>query len=123
LLIDRSDAEGIAEGDIVLFGRDRRFFVHRVVKKNLGGSQILTRGDAMPHPDPSFAERDLLGKVSLILRNDKFVVPRSRLNLPERIISALVQRSVVAARAIVALRELLLDPGQAHLSDASLSPN
>lgn len=116
LLIDRSDADRVSEGDVVLFARERRFFVHRVVKKNSEGSKILTRGDAMSQPDPPFAQRDLLGKVSLILRNEKCIVPRPRLSLPGRVISALAQRSVVAARAIVALRELFHNPCQVSLS-------
>lgn len=116
LLIDRSDADRVSEGDVVLFARERRFFVHRVVKKNSEGSKILTRGDAMSQPDPPFAQRDLLGKVSVILRNEKCIVPRSRLSLPGRVISALAQRSVVAARAIVALRELFHNPCQVSLS-------
>jgi signal peptidase I len=126
LLIDHSDAHHVSEGDIVLFERGRRFFVHRIVKKNVEGSQILTRGDAMSQPDPPFAERELLGKVSQILRHGdgngnsvcKCTVPRQRLRLPELIVSALVQRSVLAARAIVGLREWFRRPRQ-----ISLNPN
>ncbi len=118
LLIDRSDADRVSEGDVVLFARERRFFVHRVVKKNSEGSKILARGDAMPHPDPPFAQCDLMGKVSVILRKDKCIVPRSRLSFAERVISALAQRSAVAARAIVAVHELFHNP-----CDVSLSSN
>jgi hypothetical protein len=108
LLIDRSDAAHVAEGDIVLFARDRRFFVHRIVKKNAHGSQILARGDAMPQADPPFAKHELLGKVSLIVRSnskDKSIVPRPWLSLPELAVSALAQRSALVARAIVSLGE------------------
>jgi hypothetical protein len=124
LLIDRSDADRVSEGDIVLFERDRRFFVHRIVKKNAEQSQILTRGDAMSRPDLPFAEGELLGKVGLILRhgngnsNGEFIVPRQRLSLPELAVSALAQRSILAARAIVGLRELFRHPRQ-----VSLNPN
>ena len=60
---------------------------------------------------PPFAEHELLGKVSLILRdgsgngNGKSVAPRQRLSLPELVVSVLAQRSVMATRAIVCLRQ------------------
>jgi signal peptidase I len=120
LLINRSAADQVSEGDLVLLERNRRFFVHRIVKKSGKESQVLTRGDANPQPDPPFTDNELLGKVSLILRNnnDTCVVPRPRLRLPARVISALVQRSVMAARIIVSLRELLQ-----NLRPVSLIPN
>src|ERR1700758_403813 len=38
LFVERTTRESVEEGDIVLYERDRRFFVHRVVRK--------TRADA-----------------------------------------------------------------------------
>jgi signal peptidase I len=102
LLIERIDSDAVAEGDIVLYGRDRRFFVHRVVTKcQSQKAEFVTRGDAMPAPDPPVPESDLLGRVSFILRNGKCIEPRRTLRLPERAVAAVVQRSTFAARVVV----------------------
>jgi signal peptidase len=100
LVIDRAESKDVAKGDIVLFGRDRRLFAHRVVSTGLGDSGILTRGDAMPAPDPIVREGELLGKVSFVVRNGRCLAPR-RPRLSERAIAALVRSSSLAARVVV----------------------
>jgi signal peptidase I len=102
LVIERIPSDAVSEGDIVLFGRDRRFFVHRVISK--GPPQpagIVTRGDAMPAPDPPVSQSDLLGRVSFILRNGKCIEPSRSPRFPERAVAALVRRSTLAARVVV----------------------
>jgi signal peptidase I len=107
LLVEPTSANEIFEGDIVLFGRSRRLFVHRVVSKGpWQNGEIVTRGDAMPTPDPPLSERDLLGRVSSILRNGKTIQPRRRLRLSEQAVAALVRRSTFAARLVVGLQGL-----------------
>ena len=69
LVIDRIPSEDVFSGDIVLFGRDRRLFAHRVVtrgavtKGKAQNAEILTRGDAMPAPDPPVPETQTAQKV------------------------------------------------------------
>ena len=107
LLIDRIDSAAVSEGDIVLYGRDRRFFVHRVVAKcEPQKAEFVTRGDAMPSNDPPVPESDLLGRVSFILRNGKCIEPRRTLRLPERAVAAVVQLSTFAARVVVGVHGL-----------------
>jgi signal peptidase len=107
LLIERIHSDAVSKGDIVLFGRDRRFFVHRVVSKNHPqNTEIVTRGDAMPAPDPAVQGSDLLGRVSFILRNGKCIEPRPGLRFPERVVAALVRRSTFAARVVVGIQGL-----------------
>jgi signal peptidase I len=101
LVIERVDSGAVSEGDIVLFGRDRRLFAHRVVGTNKPGEKILTRGDAMPQPDPPVSDCDLLGRVSFILRNGKRIEPSRTPPLCERAIAALVRNSEIAARVVV----------------------
>lgn len=104
LVIECISSDAVSEGDIVLFGRDRRLFVHRVITKNhpqIAG--IVTRGDAMPAPDPPVSEADLLGRVSIILRNGKCLEPGRSLRYSERAVAALVQRSTFAARVVVGI--------------------
>jgi len=108
LMIDRVQSNAVCEGDIVLFGRDRRFFVHRVMTKSsdLAIAEFVTCGDAMPAPDPPVSESDLKGRVSFILRNGKCLQPARSLSVPARAIAALVRRSVLAARVVVGCHEM-----------------
>jgi signal peptidase I len=109
LFVERTTRESVEEGDIVLYERDRRFFVHRVVRKTRADadSSILTRGDAMPQPDPPVSSRDLLGRVSFIVRDGRRIEPRKRLRLPQRALAALVRRSETAAGLLVRARSML----------------
>ena len=103
LVIESVNGKAVSEGDIVLFRRDGRLFVHRVVAKGApnGEAGIVTRGDAMPQPDPLVAEGDLLGRVTAIVRNGKRIEPRKVPRFPVRAVSALVRSSEIAARVVV----------------------
>ena len=113
LVIDRIPSEAVVSGDIVLFGRDQRLFAHRVVTRGVvtngqtHEAEILTRGDAMPAPDPPVPESDLLGKVSFILRNGKCIEPSRRLCLWQRTLATVLRRSTFAARIVVGIHGLL----------------
>ncbi len=107
LVVDRTSSSGVSTGEIVLFGRNRRLFVHRVVGKELDGSStVLTRGDAMPQPDAPVNDNDLLGRVSCIVRNGKHIVPRRTLRPAERAVATLVRRSNFVARVVVGVHGL-----------------
>lgn len=102
LLVQRVSADQVSEGDIVLFGRDQRLFVHRVVTKaQPHNPEIVTRGDSMPAPDPPVSGRDVLGRVSFILRNGKCIEPGKAMRFSDRAVAAVVQRSNFAARVVV----------------------
>ena len=53
-------------GDVVLFSRKGRLFVHRVVE--MSGGAVVTRGDSMLDADPPVAVSDVLGRVESIER-------------------------------------------------------
>jgi signal peptidase I len=108
LVIDRVESDAVVEGDVILFGRDRRFFVHRVKAKRNDpqGAEFLTWGDSMPAPDPPVSESELMGRVSFILRNGKCIEPARSLSVPGRAVAALVRRSVLAARVVVSCHEM-----------------
>jgi signal peptidase I len=66
-------AEAMAEiraGDVVLFGRQGRFFIHRVLRRHQKESEamLLTRGDAMPHSDQPVSAGELLGRIVSLQR-------------------------------------------------------
>jgi signal peptidase I len=107
LIIERVSSDAVSAGDIVLFGRDRRLFAHRVVTRGQAqNAQFLTRGDAMPASDPPVSESDLLGRVSFILRNGKCIEPSRSLRFSERAVAGLVQHSTFAARVVVGVHGL-----------------
>ena len=108
LVIDRVQSNAVCEGDIVLFGRDRRFFVHRVMTKSSDSeiAEFVTCGDAMPAPDPPVSESDLMGRVSFILRNGECFQPARSLSVSARVVAALARRSVLAARVVVGCHEM-----------------
>jgi len=103
LVVESADSNSVCKGDIVLFGRDRRLFAHRVVTKRgqPGDSRVVTRGDAMPAPDSPLAEDELLGKVSVIVRDGRCIAPSRSLRFSERAVAALVRSSEIAARVVV----------------------
>jgi hypothetical protein len=70
LTIRREPLTAIHSGDVVLYTRGDRFFIHR----NLGsvqtasGGALVTRGDSMPHVDEPVTPVELLGRVIHIER-------------------------------------------------------
>jgi signal peptidase I len=67
---------GISEvsiGEIVLYSRARRLFVHRVVCCTNGPEQplLITRGDHLDHDDAPVSSAELLGRVTSIQRPDR----------------------------------------------------
>ena len=105
LIVERVDSAEVTEGDIILFGRDRRLFAHRVVKNH--SSKMLTRGDSMPASDSPVCENEFLGRVSSIVRNGKPIKPRRSLHTSERAIASLVQKSEIAARVVASVHGLI----------------
>ena len=108
LVIERKQSKELENGDIVLFGRDRRLFAHRVVARNSesGCCEILTRGDAMQAMDMPVDDSELLGRVSFILRDGKVIEPRRIMRVSERVVAGLVRWSEVAARVVVGVHGL-----------------
>lgn len=103
LIIERAGFDEVCAGNLVLFGRVRRLFVHRVIAKtaNAAEPEILTQGDGMPCPDEAVKPPELLGRVCFILRRGRRFKPTQNLGFRERILAALVRRSYWAARIFV----------------------
>jgi len=70
LTIQRESLGAIQPGDIVLYLRGGRFFIHRSLRSVVRASEsaLVTRGDAMPHADQPVTAEELLGKVISIER-------------------------------------------------------
>jgi signal peptidase I len=77
LTIESVPSESLRTGDLALFSRDERFFVHRVIKKMAFAGKVLliTRGDAQPHADPPILGDGLLGRVVKVHRGNRVITP------------------------------------------------
>lgn len=73
LIVRRTSPEGACRGEVVLFAREGRFYAHRLVGKTREGGPIrlIARGDALGKNDPPFAEKELLGRVTAVIRRGK----------------------------------------------------
>jgi hypothetical protein len=82
LTIQAVSQDEVTAGDIVLIMREKRCFIHRLVKLQIfeNGVCLVTRGDAMPHCDPP-AAAELLGRVIRVLRANRSFVPSLRISL------------------------------------------
>jgi hypothetical protein len=83
LVIKSNPGEHVTIGDIALVVGEGRFFVHRVVGQGEEQGQVrwITRGDALSEDDPSVRATELLGRVSLIHRNGRVMIPSRKPSL------------------------------------------
>ncbi len=84
-------AEGAESGEIVLYMRRGRFFVHRIVSRNLSpeNAPLITRGDCMPADDPPIEGNELLGKVTRVERRGSIFLPPRKLSPLHRLLAYL----------------------------------
>jgi len=80
--------EQVEPGEIVLYMRRGRFFIHRVVSKSPAEDAFLiTRGDSMPKDDPPVRKGEFLGKITEIRRAGSIITPARRLSLLSRVLA------------------------------------
>jgi hypothetical protein len=72
LTVEAQSFDQVRAGDVVLFAREDRFFIHRILRKDASssGDYLITRGDAMPEEDAPVVAGELLGKVVTTERRD-----------------------------------------------------
>lgn len=109
LIIATRSFEDLEAGEIALFSREERLYVHRVVRKleQNGCRSLITRGDAMQRDDPPVRARDLLGCVVEIHRGDALIAPR-RLSLLQRALAKMFCYSDVARSCALRLQSRTL---------------
>ncbi|MGE5056948.1 MAG: S24 family peptidase [Acidobacteriota bacterium] len=106
IIVSSTNFSQITPGQIALFRRGDRFFVHRVLSKDDLKKEILSRGDAMRRTDPPFVSSELLGEVRFIVRNGKQVEASRKMSWGRRAFAGLMQRSTSAARVAVMTHHL-----------------
>jgi signal peptidase I len=79
-ILGKISPDDVRCGDIVLFRRDNRFFVHRIVERRtrVGRVVLVTKGDANPYPDGALAPSEILGHMERIYRGDRRIEFHSR---------------------------------------------
>ncbi len=73
LTVEARSSEQIRVGNIILFSRDGRFFIHRVVDtfSANSGRCLIARGDALPETDAAVLPEEVLGKVTGVRRSGR----------------------------------------------------
>jgi signal peptidase I len=77
--IRRYDFSQITPGDVILYERANRFFIHRVVRRitrpSLAGnvSLLLVKGDALDRPDAPVSAKEFLGRAIRIHRGNRHI--------------------------------------------------
>jgi signal peptidase I len=86
--IRKVSADAIRCGDVVLFRRENRLFVHRIIEKggSLDAAEFRAKGDAHPTCDGVVEHQELLGRVVRLYRSGR----RIDLDAPCQIVLALL---------------------------------
>jgi hypothetical protein len=81
--------EQVEPGEIVLYMRHDRFFIHRIVSTDLrrGRAFLVTRGDCMFEDDPPVDRSELLGKVVEVRRAGSTFMPVRKLSPFRRLLA------------------------------------
>jgi len=79
VFIKRFDFERVSTGDVILFERADRFFVHRIIGRRLlmpGGKErarLITKGDALDGVDAPVSAEEFLGRAIRIHRGHRHI--------------------------------------------------
>jgi hypothetical protein len=73
LTIQAQSLDQVQPSEVVLFSREGRFFIHRVVRKLQirPEARLITRGDALPSLDATVFPIEFLGKIVSVRRGDR----------------------------------------------------
>jgi len=113
-ILRKVSPDEIACGDIVLFARDGRFIVHRVVERCVrnGRSLLVTKGDGNPHPDNALIPSEILGRVERIYRGDRRIDFHSREKRALGMLIAHVSRNSRFWLALVQAHSIAIRPAR-----------
>jgi hypothetical protein len=103
LIVRREAAWNARCGDVVLSFRAGHFCAHRLVEKLAqdGRFSFVTRGDALTENDPPLAERELLGRVTAVVRGGKLIELGGRPAARELLLGWAARRSSGVMRWLV----------------------
>jgi signal peptidase I len=89
LTVQAVDPEQVEPGEIVLYMRHDRFFIHRIVNTDLRHDKafLVTRGDCMFEDDPPVDRNELLGKIVEVRRASSTFLPVRKLSPFRRLLA------------------------------------
>ena len=79
VFVKRFDCERVSVGDVILFERDGRFFVHRMIGRAQSiragetVARLITKGDALDGPDAPISQDEFLGRATRIHRGHRHI--------------------------------------------------
>jgi signal peptidase I len=114
LTIQYNTLDQVALGDVVLFVREGRFFVHRVVSKPKAKDQqtfLVTRGDCMLQADQPVSSTELLGRVTHVERECSCFGPVLKLNQFRRLFAWMLSHCDLLQRIALRLHGLRVNSG------------
>ena len=100
--VQRANLSEISPGEIILYLRDDRLFVHRVVARagDEDNPRLITRGDRLTYNDPLVSSSELLGRVTSIQTYDgrwqREVRPLTGLSIWEQMFACVLRKSTRA---------------------------
>lgn len=99
--VRRAELSEVSVGEIVLFSRPGRLFVHRVISCTTQNEIpfLITRGDRLRHDDPPVTSTELLGRVTSIERDSRAFEPDRELSMRNRVVVRVLRASELATRA------------------------
>lgn len=100
LTIQSVRPEQVEPGEIVLYMRQGRFFIHRIVSRDLtrDPALLVTRGDCISEDDPPVGRSELLGKVIEVRRSGSTFMPPRRLSAFRRLLAWCLCRGSILQR-------------------------
>ncbi len=92
--------EQVEPGEIVLYMRQNRFFIHRIVSTDLKRDKafLVTRGDCMFEDDPPVDRSELLGRIVEVRRAGSRFMPGRELTFFRRLLAGLFCHSTLFRR-------------------------
>jgi hypothetical protein len=108
--VQRAALQDISLGEVVLFSRGDRLFLHRVVNRNVPNSAdipfescLITRGDRLCHDDPPICSVELLGRVVSIQRGTQRLKPILRPGRSRQLLACVLRASDLATSLFIHL--------------------
>jgi hypothetical protein len=100
LTIQSVRPEQVEPGEIVLYMRHDRFFIHRIVSTDLKRDKafLVTRGDCMFEDDPPVDRSELLGRIIEVRRAGSKFMPGRKLSFFRRLLAGLFCHSSIFRR-------------------------
>jgi signal peptidase I len=109
LTIQVHQLDQVKPGEIVLYMRGGRFFIHRAVSKSIDakGTFLITRGDCMAENDLPVSRAELLGRICEIQRAGSVFVPARKLSPSQWVVAYMLCHWSLLRRLTLRLREEL----------------